>query len=76
MSKKQKRRVSGAPSRPAAAQPAVRSASPASPASSSRPGSSSDFNPDYSYVMADLKKIGILAVSFTAILVVLSFILK
>jgi len=38
--------------------------------------STNDFNPDYSYVVQDLKRIGILAVSFTGILVVLSFILK
>lgn len=35
-----------------------------------------EFNPDYSYVIADLKRIGVLAVSFIAVLVVLSFILK
>ncbi len=34
-----------------------------------------DFNPDYSYVVKDLKKIGLLAVSFIAFLVILSFIL-
>jgi|YNPNPStandDraft_1061719.scaffolds.fasta_scaffold00200_28 hypothetical protein len=38
--------------------------------------SSQEFNPDYSYVISDLKRIGILAVSFIAILVVLSFILS
>ena len=40
------------------------------------PRSTSDFNPDYSYVIQDLKRIGILAVSFTGILVILSFILN
>jgi len=34
-----------------------------------------DFNPDYSYVIKDLKRIGILAGTFFIILVVLSFIL-
>jgi hypothetical protein len=34
-----------------------------------------DFNPDYAYVKKDLRQIGILAGSFFAILIVLSFIL-
>lgn len=34
-----------------------------------------DFNPDYSYVKKDLRRIGILAGSFFAILIALSFIL-
>ncbi|HMK08540.1 MAG TPA: hypothetical protein VK449_05865 [Anaerolineales bacterium] len=32
-----------------------------------------DFQPDYSYVRADLRRIAILAVSFISLLVVLSF---
>jgi len=40
-----------------------------------RPSSSVEFNPDYSYVIKDLKRIGILAGSFFAILIVLAFIL-
>lgn len=35
-----------------------------------------EFNPDYSYVTKDLKRIGILAVSFISILVILSFFLR
>jgi hypothetical protein len=35
----------------------------------------SDFNPDYTYVIHDLRRIGILAGSFLAILIILSFIL-
>jgi hypothetical protein len=35
-----------------------------------------DFNPDYSHVKADLKRIGVLAGSFITILVVLSFFLR
>jgi hypothetical protein len=38
--------------------------------------SSQEFNPDYSYVIKDLKRIGLLAGSFFAILVVLSFFLR
>jgi hypothetical protein len=37
---------------------------------------SADFNPDYSHVISDLKRIAILAVSFTVILVALSFFIK
>ncbi len=37
---------------------------------------SSEFNPDYSYVKSDLKRIGILAGTFFAILVALSFFLR
>jgi len=42
------------------------------------PGASSrtEFNPDYSDVKKDLKRIGTLAGSFIALLVVLSFIIK
>ena len=35
-----------------------------------------EFNPDYTYVKKDLKRIGILASSFFVILVVLSFFLR
>ena len=38
--------------------------------------SSTDFNPDYSYVRKDLKRIGILAGSFIGILIVLTFFLR
>lgn len=34
------------------------------------------FNPDYSYVTKDLRRIGILAGSFVGILVILSFFLR
>jgi hypothetical protein len=37
---------------------------------------SNEFNPDYSDVKRDLKRIGILASSFFVILIALSFILK
>jgi hypothetical protein len=35
-----------------------------------------DFNPDYSYVVKDLRRIGTLAGSFFVILIVLSFFLR
>lgn len=72
MSKKQKRQVStsqinapvaaveSAVARPAAAQVAA----------------SRDFNPDYTYIKQDLKRIGIMALSFFVILVALSFFLN
>jgi len=34
-----------------------------------------EFDPDYTYIKRDLKRIGVLAVSFFALLVVLSFVL-
>jgi len=37
---------------------------------------SSDFNPDYSYVIKDLKRIGLLAGVFFSILVALTFFLR
>jgi hypothetical protein len=36
----------------------------------------SDFNPDYSYVIKDLRRIGILAGSFIVILIILSIVLR
>jgi hypothetical protein len=38
--------------------------------------SSTDFNPDYSDIKSDLKKIGILASSFVGILIILTFFLR
>jgi hypothetical protein len=35
-----------------------------------------DFNPDYSYVSKDLRRIGILAGTFLSILVILAFFLR
>ena len=37
--------------------------------------SRTEFNPDYTHVKRDLKRIGVLAVSFFALLIVLSFVL-
>jgi hypothetical protein len=44
--------------------------------STTRTSYSQEFNPDYSLVVHDLKKIGIMAGTFTAILVILSFFLR
>jgi hypothetical protein len=62
-SKKQTRRTSSV------ATPAI--ASPVTGRSAER-----EFSPDYSYVIKDLKRIGILAGTFFVVLVALSFILK
>ncbi len=35
-----------------------------------------EFNPDYAYVIKDLKRIGTLAVFFITVLIILSFILR
>jgi len=67
MSKKNKRQVSLSES----AAPAASSA-PAAPRSSL----TTEFNPDYGYVISDLKRIAILAGSFIAVLVILSFIIR
>ena len=71
MAKKQKRRGPGsAISKPAAA---VNSSAGPTP----RPAASSyEFTPDYSYVIKDLKRIGIMAVLAVSILVALSFFLR
>jgi hypothetical protein len=45
-------------------------------ATAARRASVAEFNPDYSYIIRDLKRIGILAGSFLVILVALSFILN
>lgn len=72
MAKKQKRQVS------AAARPLTRPATPTyTPAASlRRVAPVAEFKPDYSRVITDLKRIGILAGSFFAILIVLSFFLR
>jgi len=38
--------------------------------------STTEFNPDYTYIKRDLGRIGVLAVSFFAILIVLSLFIK
>ncbi len=69
MSKKSKRQTSKNGTRSAQPLPAVKI--PASMAN--KPA---EFNPDYSYVKKDLRRIGLLAGSFVTILVVLSFFLR
>jgi hypothetical protein len=85
MAKKSKRSVSAGSGSPAQSSAPALSNAPATyarPASastgfaSSRPTYSTEFKPDYSLVVSDLKKIGSLAAVFTVILVALSFFLR
>jgi hypothetical protein len=70
MSKKQKRQGARPITTPTSQSTA---AAPASGTSSFRSSLTTEFNPDYTYVKQDLKRIGILASSFVIILVVISF---
>ena len=74
MSKKYKRQVrkeasGGTQPRPAASTPIATS-------TRSQGTSQTTFNPDYSYVVKDLRRIGLLAGTFISILVILSFFLR
>lgn len=73
MAKKYKRTVSAQTARPAAVEETPTTDRPT--AMFSRRAGVNDFNPDYTYVANDLKRIGILSGIFVVILVVLSFIL-
>jgi hypothetical protein len=84
MAKKQKRKVSSNRSAEPRPAPVVSSGTgggniaerPVVSSAASRSSYSQEFNPDYHLVIQDLKKIGILAVSFIGLLVVLSFFLR
>ncbi|NPV84787.1 MAG: hypothetical protein HPY45_02095 [Anaerolineae bacterium] len=80
MAKKQKRAVSGVAKNNPVQSPSSIAASAdkksSTTFSSSRLMSASEFNPDYSYVIKDLKRIGVLAGTFFAAIVVLSLFLK
>lgn len=72
MSKKNKRQARKTTASPA---PAISNSSPVADITPAR-SSDREFNPDYSYVRKDLKRIATLAGTFLAILIALSFILK
>ena len=72
MSKKNKRQTRKTTATPA---PVVSNLTPGADITPART-SDREFNPDYSYVKKDLKRIGTLAGSFLVILIALSFILK
>jgi hypothetical protein len=67
MAKKSKRRVNRSTSRSTVA--------PVAPIESTR-SFDREFNPDYTHVVNDLKRIGTLAASFLVILIILSFIIR
>lgn len=70
MAKKVKKRSTNAPTA------VVAKTETATPKAAVSRTQSAEFNPDYSYVKKDLKRIGILAGSFFVVLVVLSFFLR
>jgi hypothetical protein len=70
--KKNKRQVRKTAASTSAVQPAAAPVADITPARTI----DRDFNPDYSYVKKDLKRIAILAGTFFAILIILSFILN
>ena len=74
MSKKHKRQVRKEPV--SSIQPQSAPSTPAVTASRFRSTSQTTFNPDYSYVAKDLRRIGLLAGTFITILVILSFFLR
>ncbi|UCF62163.1 MAG: hypothetical protein JSV37_05580 [Anaerolineaceae bacterium] len=71
MSKKRRRKRDRRPNLPVEAQTSSKTRSTSQPL----PGSG-DFNPDYTYVLEDLKRIGLLAGSFIALLIILSLFLR
>jgi hypothetical protein len=70
MAKKVKKRSTNAPTA------VVAKTETATPKAAASRTPTAEFNPDYSYVKKDLKRIGILAGSFFVVLVVLSFFLR
>jgi hypothetical protein len=81
MSKKYKRQVrkettSAASRGPASAERQAAALTTAATASRIQSSSSTAFNPDYSYVMKDLRRIGLLAGTFISILILLAFFLR
>lgn len=84
MAKKTKRKVSSGV-RPVISQESAdiamqQTATPTVPgivrANGRRSSATEEFKPDYSYIIKDLKRIGTLAGTFFAILIILSFIIK
>jgi hypothetical protein len=77
MAKKQKRQVARSVPANAPAAPAARPVTKSTIGSSfPRSSAATEFNPDYTYVVKDLKRIGITFGSFIVALVILSFFLK
>jgi small neutral amino acid transporter SnatA (MarC family) len=74
MPKKSKRQARKTPA-PAAAPVSIAAVTPAAPqlAGPARLTTAAEFDPDYTYVAKDLRRIGILAISFVVVLIILSF---
>jgi hypothetical protein len=62
-------------SRPNIPEATLRRYAPGQSGSANRVKGDEDFNPDYSHIKTDLKRIGFLGASFLGILIILSFIL-
>jgi hypothetical protein len=75
MAKKYKRTVTAAQARPDAAAVDETATAERPAVMFSRRAGVNDFNPDYTYVANDLKRIGIMSGIFVVILVIMSFIL-
>ncbi len=73
MSKQQKRKSQRRHNLPQQPSVVPASVAPREPAAAAP---SRDFNPDYTFIIKDLKRIGLLAGTFIAALIVLSFILR
>jgi len=83
MAKKVKRKVSQVTTAATASEPGVTQDSSVATAAArssfsrrSTNGTVAEFNPDYTYVVNDLKRIGLLASTFFVVLIILSFIIK
>ena len=74
MSKKYKRQVRKEAA--GSAESRVNASTPSAATSRSQSASQTAFNPDYSYVSKDLRRIGLLAGTFISILVILTFFLR
>ena len=76
MANKTKRQSNGNGKPKAAPVAAVETVSKSSGFASSARSADKEFNPDYSYVIKDLKRIGLLAGVFFSALIILSFFLR
>jgi hypothetical protein len=76
MSKKYKRQVRKTQARKEAVSPAASTPTPAVTSPRVQSSRETAFNPDYTYVIKDLRRIGLLAGTFISILVILTFILR
>ena len=76
MSKKTKRQVRKTQARKEAVSPTTSIPAPAATSTRAQSTREAAFNPDYSYVGKDLRRIALLAGTFISILVILTFFLR